>query len=46
MMEMIIATATLLRCLSFSTSGETRCEPIHRVTLRPRDGLQLTVVPV
>ena len=46
MMEMIIATATLLRCLSFSTSGETCCEPIHRVTLRPRNGLQLTVVPV
>ena len=46
MTEMILATATLVKNFHFSTSGTTRCEPIHRVTLRPRDGLQLAIQAV
>ena len=46
MTEMILAIAILVRSLHFSTSGTTRCEPIHRITLRPRDGLQLAIQAV
>lgn len=45
MTEMIGATATLIRGLQFATSSATSCEPIHRVTLRPRDDLLLDVKP-
>jgi cytochrome P450 len=43
MMEMVSGFATLIRHLRFSTMDSTRCEPIQRVTLRPKDNLQLAV---
>lgn len=45
MMEMVGGFATLIRNLRFATTTSTRCEPIQRVTLRPRDNLQLAVSP-
>lgn len=43
MMEMVAAAATLLRDLHFAPGGEARCEPVHRITLRPNGGLRLAV---
>jgi cytochrome P450 len=43
LMEMVSGFATMIRHLRFSTTGATRCEPIQRVTLRPKDNLQLAV---
>jgi cytochrome P450 len=45
MMEMIGGLATLIRGLQFSMTSTTRCEPVQRITLRPKDGLQLAVQP-
>ncbi len=41
MMEMVAALATLLQHVRFSTIESTRCEPVHRITLRPKGGLVL-----
>ena len=46
MMEMVGAMATLLKELRFSTTSATRCEPMQRVTLRPKDKLELAVAPL
>lgn len=46
MLEMKVALAQMLVGAKFRISGETQCDPVHRVTLRPRAGLSLTVVPV
>lgn len=43
MMEMTAAIAVLLQKVRFSMSTETECDPIHRVTLRPRNGMRLNV---
>jgi cytochrome P450 len=41
MMEMVAALATLLQHVRFATVERTRCEPIHRITLRPKGGMVL-----
>lgn len=46
MMEMVAGTATLLKSLRFSTTDATRCAPVQRITLRPKDNLMLAVEPV
>ena len=46
MMEMVAAVATLLRHLQFETPERFECEPIHRITLRPRHDLKLIVQPL
>jgi cytochrome P450 len=43
MMEMVAALATLLQHVRFSTVEATRCEPIHRITLRPKGGMVLKI---
>lgn len=43
MMEITTALATLLTSLRFVPAAATRCEPIQRITLRPKGGLRLTV---
>ncbi|MFA9475453.1 MAG: cytochrome P450 [Filomicrobium sp.] len=43
MMEMKVALAVLLQKVRFSTTALTDCDPIHRVTLRPRNGMRLKV---
>jgi cytochrome P450 len=43
MMEMVAALATLLQHVRFSTVEGTRCEPIHRITLRPKGGMVLKI---
>jgi cytochrome P450 len=45
MMEMVAALATLLQHVRFSTVEGTRCEPVHRITLRPKGGMMLKVTP-
>ncbi|MEJ2376055.1 MAG: cytochrome P450 [Pseudolabrys sp.] len=45
MMEMVAALATTARGISFGTSSSTRCEPIHRITLRPKHGMSLDTKP-
>lgn len=46
MMEMVAALATMARGISFRASASTRCEPIHRITLRPRHGMLLDTRPL
>lgn len=46
MMEMVAGLATLLRKLRIESRADTECEPIHRITLRPKNGLSLSVRPV
>ena len=46
MMEMVAGLAVLLRHLRFKTVETTRCEPIQRVTLRPKNALELAIEPV
>jgi cytochrome P450 len=41
MMEMVAALATLLQHVRFATVERTRCEPVHRITLRPKGGMVL-----
>jgi cytochrome P450 len=43
MVEAVIALATLTRSLRFSYAGATEPEPMQRITLRPRDGMPMTV---
>jgi cytochrome P450 len=43
MMEMVAGLATILRLLNFEPTSSTVCDPISRVTLRPRDGMVLEV---
>ncbi len=43
MMEMVGALAILLRRVRVSVADETRCEPIQRITLRPKNGMWLAV---
>lgn len=45
MMEMVAGLATLLQSCRFATVAGAACEPIHRVTLRPKGGLPLHVTP-
>jgi cytochrome P450 len=45
MMEMVAGLATLLQRLRFSAVGGAPHEPIQRITLRPKGGLPLRVVP-
>ena len=46
MTEMKVALASMLKSVRFGLSNETACNPVHRITLRPKDGLWLTVAPV
>ncbi len=46
MMEMTAAIAILLQKVRFSMATATECDPIHRVTLRPRHGMRLNVSAV
>jgi cytochrome P450 len=46
MMEMTAAIAVLLQRVRFSMATATECDPIHRVTLRPRNGMRLNVSAV
>jgi cytochrome P450 len=43
MMEMVAALATMLQSVRFDLAADTHCEPIQRVTLRPKGGLRLHV---
>jgi len=43
MMEMATALATLLQHVRFATVEGTRCEPVHRITLRPKGGMVLNI---
>jgi cytochrome P450 len=43
MQEMLVAFAVLLQRLRFSLSEETRCEPVHRITMRSRHPMRLVV---
>ncbi len=45
MQEMVLGLATLLRRVRFSLAPESVCDPVHRVTLRPRAEMWLTVRP-
>ncbi len=45
MMEMVAALATLLQDVRFSTDEATRCEPVQRITLRPKGGMVLKIRP-
>ena len=45
MLETTLGLATLLRAVRFETCAATECAPMLRVTLKPRDGLRLRVVP-
>lgn len=46
MMEMVAALAVLLARVRFSITDATRCEPMQRITLRPKRSLELAVAPV
>lgn len=46
MMEIVAGLAALIRKVQFTTTPETRCEPIQRVTLRPKTDLRLAVASV
>jgi len=41
MVEAVVVLATLLRALRFDYAGEEPPVPMHRVTLRPRDGMPM-----
>lgn len=43
LLEMKVALAVLLQKVRFSLADETRCEPVHRVTLRSKRGMRLKV---
>ncbi|MEL6977198.1 MAG: cytochrome P450 [Pseudomonadota bacterium] len=43
MMEAVHGLAALLRALRFEPCEDTAFEPLHRVTLRPKDGLILAI---
>lgn len=43
--EMTVGLAALLRRIRVSNCDETRFDPMHRVTLQPRDALWLTIRP-
>jgi len=43
MMEMVAGLATLLQSLRFDIAPETHCEPVYRISLRPKGGLRLHV---
>ncbi|MEM9724129.1 MAG: cytochrome P450 [Pseudomonadota bacterium] len=45
MMETTLGLAALLRRVRLEPCADTVFDPLHRVTLRPRDGLQLRVSP-
>jgi cytochrome P450 len=45
MMEMVAGLATMLRRVSFSPNTRTMCQPVQRITLRPKNGLQIDVSP-
>lgn len=45
MMEMTLALGALLPRLRFAHGPETECAPLHRITLRPRNGMLLRVAP-
>jgi hypothetical protein len=45
MVENIAAPATPLQHLCFSSVAAARCEPIHRITLRPKGGMVLKLTP-
>ena len=45
MMESALGLATMLRRVRFEPCAATEFDPLHRVTLRPRDGLILKVTP-
>lgn len=45
MMETTLGLAAMLRRLRFEPCAATDCDPVHRVTLRPRDGLVLRISP-
>ena len=44
MVEAMIALATLTQRLRFSYAGSAEPEPMQRITLRPKDGMPMTVV--
>ncbi|MEL6977197.1 MAG: cytochrome P450 [Pseudomonadota bacterium] len=43
MMESALGLAAMLRSVHFAPTAATECDPIHRVTLRPRRGLALRI---
>ena len=43
MMEMVAGLATLLQGVRFAVGGGAPCEPIQRITLRPKGGMPLAV---
>jgi cytochrome P450 len=43
MVEAMIALSALTRRLRFTYAGESEPEPMQRITLRPRDGMPMTV---
>ncbi len=46
MREMKVGIAALVRRVRFAVSDETVVDPVQRVTLRPRNGLKLKIMPV
>ncbi|MEM9726873.1 MAG: cytochrome P450, partial [Pseudomonadota bacterium] len=45
MMEMVLGLAAIMARSRLEPGAETDCDPLHRVTLCPRDGLYLNVFP-
>ena len=43
MMEMVAGLATLLQNVSVSLAGGADCQPIQRITLRPKHGMPLRI---
>jgi cytochrome P450 len=45
MVEAVIVLSTLLRRLAFDFAGDAPPDPVQRITLRPRGGMPMRVVP-
>jgi cytochrome P450 len=45
MVEAVIVLSSLLRRLAFDFAGDAPPDPVQRITLRPRGGMPMRVVP-